>query len=246
VNVGRCVLGVAFTVLFVTSMARQAAAQEAGDTVLTPIQRVDPPMQGVSPRGAMIRSFALWGWGQGAVGSYFRGGVWFSMEASTVYMLFRTIGRLRTAQEFNRRVETFARDSLDRIIERDTSIVRRVLTSPVQEDLTNPQTYEAAVSEAPGVATARKLVSARKQQRQDWVTYAIFFTLMSGVDAYVNAHAMPLLAARSSTARLNPCCGSGGRRYLGASARRPRAIETRVLPADFGAHSESRSLSPSL
>jgi hypothetical protein len=188
VNVGRCVLGVAFTVLFVTSMARQAAAQEAGDTVLTPIQRVDPPMQGVSPRGAMIRSFALWGWGQGAVGSYFRGGVWFSMEASTVYMLFRTIGRLRTAQEFNRRVETFARDSLDRIIERDTSIVRRVLTSPVQEDLTNPQTYEAAVSEAPGVATARKLVSARKQQRQDWVTYAIFFTLMSGVDAYVNAH----------------------------------------------------------
>jgi hypothetical protein len=188
VNVGRCVLGVAFTVLFVTSMARQAAAQEAGDTVLTPIQRVDPPMQGVSPRGAMIRSFALWGWGQGAVGSYFRGGVWFSMEASTVYMLFRTIGRLRTAQEFNRRVETFARDSLDRIIERDTSIVRRVLTPPVQEDLTNPQTYEAAVSEAPGVATARKLVSARKQQRQDWVTYAIFFTLMSGVDAYVNAH----------------------------------------------------------
>jgi hypothetical protein len=188
VNVGRCVLGVAFTVLFVTSMARQAAAQEAGDTVLTPTQRVDPPMQGVSPRGAMIRSFALWGWGQGAVGSYFRGGVWFSMEASTVYMLFRTIGRLRTAQEFNRRVETFARDSLDRIIERDTSIVRRVLTSPVQEDLTNPQTYEAAVSEAPGVATARKLVSARKQQRQDWVTYAIFFTLMSGVDAYVNAH----------------------------------------------------------
>jgi hypothetical protein len=182
------VLGVAFTVLLVTSMAREAAAQEAGDTVLTPIQRVDPPMQGVSPRGAMIRSFALWGWGQGAVGSYFRGGVWFSMEASTVYMLFRTIGRLRTAQEFNRRVETFARDSLDRIIERDTSIVRRVLTSPVQEDLTNPQTYEAAVSEAPGVATARKLVSARKQQRQDWVTYAIFFTLMSGVDAYVNAH----------------------------------------------------------
>jgi hypothetical protein len=127
----------------------------------------------------MIRSFALWGWGQGAVGSYFRGGVWFSMEASTVYMLFRTIGRLRTAQEFNRRVETFARDSLDALIATDTLEAER---------LGDPAVYEAAVSEAPGVATARKLVSARKQQRQDWVTYAVFFTLMSGVDAYVNAH----------------------------------------------------------
>lgn len=182
-------LRVAFTLLLLCAAApRRTTAQEAGDTATTAAQRVDPLTQGVSPRGAMIRSFALWGWGQASVDSYFRGAVWFSMEATTVYMLFRTIGRLRTAQELNRRVEEFARDSLDRFLARDTMLSRQVLKPPVERNLDDPAVYEQALSEAPGVATARKLVSARKQQRQDWVTYAIFFTLMSGVDAYVNAH----------------------------------------------------------
>jgi hypothetical protein len=186
---GRGVLRVAFTLLLMAAAPQpQAAAQEAGDTLPAPAARVDTLTQGVSPRGAMLRSFALWGWGQASVGSYFRGGVWFSMEASTVYMLFRTIGRLRTAQEFHRRVVQAARDSLDAFVARDTMISRKVLTPPVTRNLENPAAYEQALSEAPGVATARKLVSARKQQRQDWVTYAVFFTLMSGVDAYVNAH----------------------------------------------------------
>lgn len=179
-RIERCVVRLAFTLLLLAAaMPQRIAAQEAGDTILTPAERVDTLTRGISPRGAMIRSFALWGWGQAAVGSYFRGGVWFSMEATTTYMLFRTIGRLRTAQEFNRRITEFARDSLDLLIATDSLEAER---------LSNPAVYEQAVSEAPGVATARKLVSARKQQRQDWITYAIFFTLMSGVDGYVNAH----------------------------------------------------------
>lgn len=182
-------LRVAFTLTLLAAGGTAGLhAQVAGDTVATVAGPVDAVSAVVTPRGAMIRSFALWGWGQAAAGSYFRGGVWFTMEAGTVYMLFRTIGRLNTAKANLSRVERFARDSLDALLARDTMLSRRVLPPPVTRDLGNPVTYEQALSEAPGVATARKLVSARTQQRQDWVTYAIFFTVMSGVDAYVNAH----------------------------------------------------------
>lgn len=155
------------------------AAQVVPDSTLTQAERVDTLTSGVSPRGAMVRSLALWGWGQAAVGSYVRGGVWFSMEASTIYMLFRTIGRLHTAEELVDRVVAAATDSLNALIAVDTVAA---------QELEDPDAFAAAVDEAPGVAAARKLVSARTQQRQDWVTYAIFFTIMSGVDAYVNAH----------------------------------------------------------
>ena len=34
----------------------------------------------------------------------------------------------------------------------------------------------------------RSLVTSRKRHMQDWITYTIFFTLASGVDAFVAAH----------------------------------------------------------
>jgi len=155
------------------------SAQETVDSTAIPVVRTDTLPRSLSPRAAMIRSFMLWGWGQASVGSWFRGGVWFSMEASTSYILFRTITRLNTAKDFRDRAVAFATDSLNRLIEDDTMAARV---------LSDPAAFDAAVDEGPGVATARKLVSARKQQRQDWVTWAVFFTLMSGIDAYVNAH----------------------------------------------------------
>ncbi|HUF70328.1 MAG TPA: hypothetical protein VMM79_16895, partial [Longimicrobiales bacterium] len=173
----------------------------------------------------MIRSLALWGWGQAAVGSYFRGGVWFTMEAGTVYMLFRTIGRLNTAKDFRGRIETFARDSLDHLIETDTLEAER---------LSNPVTYEQALSDAPAVATARKLVSARTQQRQDWVTYAIFFTLMSGVDAYVNAHLSDFPTTITTEARRDGSVSLSLRvslpSWLGGTPLRPATGSSPVYP----------------
>jgi hypothetical protein len=156
-----------------------ASSQEAGDTVPQPVLVVDTVHHEISPRGAMIRSFALWGWGQAAVGSYVRGGVWFSMYTATGYMLLKTIARLNIAKDTRDRVETWAADSLNHLIATD---------SAAAEDLSDPNAFEQALSEAPGVQESRDLVTARTQHRQDWITYAIFFTIMSGVDAYVNAH----------------------------------------------------------
>ncbi len=34
----------------------------------------------------------------------------------------------------------------------------------------------------------RALVDARRQQRQDWIAYTLFFTFLNGLDAYVAAH----------------------------------------------------------
>jgi hypothetical protein len=94
-------------------------------------------------------------------------------------MLLRTIHRLNQARAINHDLVVLARDSLDDLIAMDTAKAR---------ELSDPDVYAAAVAAAPGVEHARALVESRRQQRQDWVTYTLFFTLLSGVDAYVNAH----------------------------------------------------------
>ena len=135
--------------------------------------------RGVSPRGAMIRSILIPGWGQAAVGSYTRGGVFFGIRSSSYYMLFRTIGRLNESRAIERRLTGVAMDSLDALIETDTAAARL---------LADPEVYAAAVAAFPGMSRATGYVESRRQQRQDWVTYVLFFTLMDAVDAYVNAH----------------------------------------------------------
>jgi hypothetical protein len=72
-----------------------------------------------------------------------------------------------------------ATDSLNALIAADSLAAKR---------LADPSVFAAAVDSFPGLGNARGLVGAREQQRQDWVAYAIFFTLLDGVDAYVNAH----------------------------------------------------------
>lgn len=165
--------------LGVLALTREAAAAQVttNDTLLladtTDVER------GVSPRGAMIRSFLFPGWGQAAAGSYTRGGVFFAIQGSSWYMLLRTIARYHQAQDIVARKTRIATDSLDRLIATDTAAARR---------LSDPSNYAAALSEYPGMIRARALVNSRRQQRQDWITYTLFFTLISGVDAYVNAH----------------------------------------------------------
>jgi hypothetical protein len=60
-----------------------------------------------SPRGAMIRSFIVPGWGQAWVGSPGRGAVYFALEAGSVWMLYKTIGRLNEARAY----EDFLRET---------------------------------------------------------------------------------------------------------------------------------------
>jgi hypothetical protein len=54
--------------------------------------------------------------------------------------------------------------------------------------LEDPLAYEAALLTYPGLQNARSLARARREQRQDWVTYTLFFTFAAAVDAYVTAH----------------------------------------------------------
>lgn len=178
-------------------VAAPAAAQVVPDSASRLLASRDTATaQPISPRGAMIRSFILPGLGQSAVGSWMRGGVWYSIEGTNLYMLFRTIGRLHQIQDIERRVVGIVTDSLNDFIARNTQHGSvngyPILTVDPKDSaeaarLQDPIAFDNAVAADTSVAIARKLVRARRQQRQDWITYTIFFTLLSGVDAYVNA-----------------------------------------------------------
>jgi hypothetical protein len=48
--------------------------------------------------------------------------------------------------------------------------------------------FNQVLATDPAVANGRSLISSRKNQRQDWITYTLFFTMASAVDAYVAAN----------------------------------------------------------
>jgi hypothetical protein len=210
------------TILLADAVARPAAAQVVPEIPPELLQDSTPPGR-VSPRGAMIRSFLLPGWGQAAVGSYFRGGIFFTIEGSSWYMLLRTLARYNQAKQVLSRVEGLAMDSLDILIAMDTAAARR---------LGDPSAYAAAVTNASGVIRSRALVNSRRQQRQDWITYTLFFTLMSGVDAYVNAHLKDMPVDISS--RVQPDGGLGisvrvaPPEWLGGTPRGPASAASPV------------------
>ncbi|HET6764489.1 MAG TPA: hypothetical protein VFH27_12485, partial [Longimicrobiaceae bacterium] len=68
----------------------QPAAQAPGDTARG---RVVPPdttrVNGVSPKGAFLRSMLVPGWGQSSIGSPGRGGVYFALEAGSLWMVYK-------------------------------------------------------------------------------------------------------------------------------------------------------------
>ncbi|MCI0435714.1 MAG: DUF5683 domain-containing protein [Gemmatimonadetes bacterium] len=144
--------------------------------------------RGVSPRGAMLRSFLLPGWGQAAVGSTTRAAIWFGIEGANVFMLVKTLRRLGESEDRERDLVRLRSDSLNAAIAEDTALTRRVLQDNIAIRLADPLAFDSAVDADSAIRQIRGLVNARKQQRQDWITYTLFFTLLSGVDAYVNAH----------------------------------------------------------
>jgi hypothetical protein len=57
----------------------------------------DTVPEGISPRGAFLRSLVLPGWGQSELGSPARGGIYFALEAGSLWMLYKSDRRLREA-----------------------------------------------------------------------------------------------------------------------------------------------------
>lgn len=93
-------------------LPRAAAAQDpqpdtaraplvvSGDTV--PDEAVPDSLQEISPRGAFLRSLVLPGWGQSELGLPGRGGIYFALEAGSLWMYFKSDRKLDEAREGER------------------------------------------------------------------------------------------------------------------------------------------------
>lgn len=100
----------ALLALALCALPSAAAAQEpdtaraplvvAGDTV--PDEEVPDSLQGLSPRGAFLRSLVLPGWGQSELGLPGRGGIYFALEAGSLWMYFKSDRKLDEAREGER------------------------------------------------------------------------------------------------------------------------------------------------
>lgn len=146
-------------VLLLLAGARTLAAQDTTAVADTTVERFPPGK-------AFLRSMIVPGWGQFSVGAWTRGTLFAALQGTSYYMLFKTNSRLNKAEERLDDRTTLVRDSLV-ALDDTVNLENRI------EDLTAPQ---------------RSLVSSRERHLQDWITYTIFFTLASGVDAFVAAH----------------------------------------------------------
>lgn len=176
---------------------RAAGAQQAPapDTLLVPA--------GPTPAGAMVRSVILPGWGQAAVGSPLRGGVYFLGHTVNVFMLLKTRARLGEIRSIAGRREGVLRDSV---------ATANPDLSP--EELAALQA-EATEDDAP-LEGFRALEDSREQQREDWLVWGGFWLLAGAVDAYVAAQ----LSDFPADVIVRP--GSRGALELGLSIGAPR------------------------
>ncbi|MFW6079202.1 MAG: DUF5683 domain-containing protein [Gemmatimonadota bacterium] len=131
------------------------------------------------PAGAFVRSLLVPGWGQAAFDAYFRGGVYFAARTGSTFMVVKTMEKLGEARDMERRRRAVARDSLLGLAETDSALAERF------ED---PAELEQAIEQDSAVVEAGDLTEARAEQREDWIAWLLFWTLVGGVDAYVTAH----------------------------------------------------------
>lgn len=190
--------GLLLAAFLVLGTARTVSAQDPVPRDTTPVQQdtaavdtvpqprgprapapMDTTRRGPSPRGALLRSLVIPGWGQIASGSYVRGPIYMAIGATSWAMLIKTIGKLGDAQDRRDLAVAVAVDSLIALVRED---------SLVAEQLKDPFDFRQAVLADSLVVHRTNLVDARRQQRQDWIAYTLFFTFLNALDAYVAAH----------------------------------------------------------
>jgi len=142
----------------------------AQQTPPAPATASTPAPLGVSPRGAMIRSLLVPGWGHAAIGAYGRGGFYFMFETATAYALVRT--RLRLGEVRQR--ATF----------RESALRARL----ADEGVTDPAEIQARLDQDATLNQYRQLEQSRQSQQEDLIAFGIFLVFLSGADAYVSAH----------------------------------------------------------
>jgi hypothetical protein len=175
----RSILMIALALLPALALAQPASAQGAvaGADTLAVADTI--PHEARVPRGAFVRALLVPGWGHAYIDEPRRGAIFFALQATSGYMLLRTMSRLENARDVEDRIAGFGRDSLHAAMAADTALARQ---------LSNPDAFEAELGRYPGLANARGLVSARERHRQDWIVYTLVLTFGSAVDAYVTAH----------------------------------------------------------
>jgi hypothetical protein len=124
----------------------------------------------ISPRGAFIRSALIPGWGHAKVGAFVRGGFYFSAEAASAIMIFKTQTRIRVTEQ--------------RLAVREAALRARLEA----QGITDPLEIENALGEDPEYEDLTQLRETRADQREDWIALGLFLMLIGGVDAYVSAH----------------------------------------------------------
>lgn len=158
------------------------AAQQIPEPVPLP-RDTAAAAQGPSPAGAFVRSLLVPGWGQASHGAYVRGGVFFALQSGSWFMLIKTIGKLSEARSIEERRVGLVRDSL---------LAEAAADPKLADRYKDPRALELDVQRAADqdgrVTEIRGLVHAREEQREDWIAMTAFVTLMSGIDALVNAH----------------------------------------------------------
>lgn len=130
----------------------------------------DSVFQGPGPAGAFLRGTLIPGWGHASSGSLTRGAFYFGVEAAAGWMVFKTWRKLGVARN---QVALWE---------------ERVTARLMNEGITEQEEIDTELNQHEEIARLRELVDSRTQQREDWAAVAVFFLLMSGVDAFVSAH----------------------------------------------------------
>ena len=110
------------------------------------------------------------GWGQAAAGSPGRGAFYFTVQSVAVWMILKTNKLLGSASDI---VDMRRLDASERLM---------------ADPLVDPVDLAAAIEADLPVLSALELEEIRRQQREDWIAFAVFFLLLGGADAFVTAH----------------------------------------------------------
>lgn len=178
-------------VLIVTAPAR------AQDTVPRPAPQppaADTMRKFISPRAAFIRSMLIPGWGQFSVGAEKRAVVFIGLQSASWFMLIKTLKKIGDARDIESERIGFVSDTLHALMARDTAQAR-LLGDPIE--------FQRRIDEDTTVTGIRNVLNARKEQRQDWVTFTIFITMASAADAFVAAHLADFPGRISAEPRAN-------------------------------------------
>jgi hypothetical protein len=159
-----------------TTQRRDTTAHAPAKTQVGDTAAADTMPKHITPRSAFFRSVLLPGWGQLSVGANRRAVAFITLQSTSWYMLVKTLNKVSAAHKRINEVRAIAKDSLLA----DT-------TTAAKTRYANADSLKLAIDTFTIVKNKQKLLHSREEQRQDWITYTLFLTLASGVDAFVAA-----------------------------------------------------------